>query len=139
MCSTFGVREEEEDERETMMRTMSEDEMNESLNEVEGPMVGDVWRDLDPRSKGREIKIGSVREAQGVAKVQSMRGGPQTTIRLDRFKASRSPKGGLGKKGFVLMSRLHSSSVVTAPDVPSISDAALASLAGGLGSSHDDA
>lgn len=79
-------------------------------------LVGDEWQDLDPRTKGQRI-VKVVQIEDGVAVVKSRRGaegpfdGPRSKIRLDRFVASTSRHaceggGGLGKKGFVLVSRI---------------------------------
>ena len=64
-------------------------------------MKDDVWMDLDPRAKGREIRVLSVDD--DFARCKRVSGtGPVTKIRLDRFKPSR---GGDGKKGFKFVSR----------------------------------
>jgi hypothetical protein len=65
-------------------------------------MKDDVWMDLDPRAKGREIRVLSIDD--DFARCKRVSGvGPVTKIRLDRFKPSR---GGHGKKGFKFVSRL---------------------------------
>ncbi len=64
------------------------------------PQKEDTWEDLDPRSKGRQIKILFIEgEFASCKRVDGT--GPVTKIRLDRFRASRN---GQGKKGFKLIS-----------------------------------
>jgi hypothetical protein len=79
-------------------------EMNADASTAPKVMKDDVWLDLDPRRKNREIKILAVHAVpSNYAQVQDVTGsGPITKIRLDRFKSSR---GGEGKKGFKLLKR----------------------------------
>lgn len=101
---------------------MIEDEKDEN---VMFPEVGDTWRDLDPRSKGRLVKVVEVSD---VAIVQTVGVSRRSRVRLDRFKPSHSRDGSLGKKGYVFVER-PASAVLIAPVVPAVD----------LSAAHDEA
>jgi hypothetical protein len=68
------------------------------------PETGDTWEDLDPRKKGRKIKILSIED--GTARCKNINGdGPTTRIRLDRFKPSKGKNGAVGNKGYLFIRR----------------------------------
>jgi hypothetical protein len=84
------------------------------------PEIDDTWEDLDPRHKHRQIRILAVHSGAGFAKVKNIRDkGPTSKIRLDRFRATRSKDGSVGKKGYILISRATGrSKPISQPDSP---------------------
>jgi hypothetical protein len=62
---------------------------------------GQIWRDLDPRASGREIRILDIVGSFAICQ-RSSGVGPKTRVRLDRFWGSH---GGKGKRGFVLVQK----------------------------------
>ncbi len=79
------------------------------------PEKDDIWQDLDPRSKGRQIKVIEIGDGHAIVKTHSVLSKatnmPASKIRLDRFRASKGKDGKVGKKGYILISRASTAQV----------------------------